>query len=155
MVKKTVFLLCCFFVFVISFADARQQPKDSQNPYPYDQQHPPAVCFFPIRQAQWDGFSVTNKNWDKLSLYLKTCFVTESLAEIERNANVTINVKSRWHVLIALNKGVDMMAQDLPGTEMPMIKFLWEVLRRNGFLERREAQKDSFTSTSTYPQAGK
>jgi len=89
----------------------------------------PKICFFPVTQAKWDGYKVTNKDWNKLTDYLKLMFIFESVKELERTNSVIITMKDSKRILSALNYGIDKINQEVPTAEIPVINFFYDVLQ--------------------------
>ena len=108
-------------------------PKNIGSIYQYNE--PPEICFFPVNKAKWDGYKVTTKNWNQLTDYQKTQFITEGITDIETNAKVNIEVKDYWRLLISINTGVNMANIETPNEEVPMIKFLLESLKASGMVK--------------------
>lgn len=102
---------------------------EAKNPFTYDLLKPPEICFFPPEKARWNGYTLTNKEWKLLTVYQKTCFVTEAIDEIQRQSGATITLDDKWRVYIALNRGVEMMEKELAGKETTMLKFLLGILQ--------------------------
>lgn len=60
--------------------------------YSYDEDDAPAVFFFPAEQARWDGSKVTMKEWYLLTDHQKQKFISEYIAELERQYHQSITV---------------------------------------------------------------
>lgn len=89
----------------------------------------PAVYFFPVAQARWNGYKISNKNWNQLADDQKAVFISEGIGEIERNANVTVKSVKNLEVISAMNQAVVKLENDFPGTEMSMMKMLVNMLK--------------------------
>ena len=89
----------------------------------------PEICFFPKDKAKWDGYKISNKDWNKLDYYLKLIFIFECSKELERSKAVIITIKDSNRVLVALNYGLNKINKDLPNTEMSVISFFYDVLQ--------------------------
>lgn len=122
--RLVILLLTAVFLFN---GCAAMQPKSQVNIYRYDE--PPDVCFFPKEQAKWDGYKITNKNWNQLNDYLKFMFILEAVRELEKKESVMITLTDSNRTLLALNYGVDKLSKDLPNTEVTMISFFYDVLK--------------------------
>ena len=89
----------------------------------------PDVCFFPIAEAKWDGYKITNKNWNKLDDYLKLMFIIEATQELQRREKVNIVSREGARTLRALNYGIDKLNRDMPQVQIVVIDFLYDVLK--------------------------
>jgi len=107
-------------------------PKNTGTNYEYGSDNIPDVCFFPVKKARWDGYKVTNKNWDQLTDFQKTMFISEAADEIQRNENVTVDLKGGWLVLISLNKGVEEAEKSSSHIEFTMIRLMHDALKESG-----------------------
>jgi len=101
--------------------------KTSVNIYQYDQA--PYFWFFPKEWAKWDGYKITNKNWNQLSDYQKLMFILEGIDELQRKVAVTIKINDRARTIVALNYSVDKINKEIPKTEISMISFMYDVLK--------------------------
>jgi len=103
--------------------------KHTDSNYEYDKKNLPEICFFPVEKARWDGYNVTNKNWNQLTEVQKFMFVTEAADEIQRNEKVAVDLKGGWGVLIDMNNAI-MDRENYPDRlEFPMIKVMYKALK--------------------------
>ena len=116
-----VFLIC-------GCATTGHQDKAKVSAEDYSYTDEPDICFFPRESAKWDGYEVNNKNWNKLTDFQKLMFIFEGSKEIERQKNVTVNIKDTNRALVALNFGLDKINQENPGVTVPVIDFLYDIL---------------------------
>jgi len=108
---------------------------DEASKYQYNDNDPPTVCFFPAEKARWSGFGVTTNDWEKLTAYQKTMFITEGIEEIKRieAGKVVVNVQEEAQALLTLtNERVSRLQVDFPGLDVGMIKFLRDMLHEMG-----------------------
>jgi hypothetical protein len=111
-------------------------PQNKGSIYEYDD--PPDVCFFPVDKARWGGYKVTIGDWEKLTDFQKTMFVSEAVEEIKRNekGKVAVDVYNEgWTILGALNQGVSYLKAESSNLDMPMIRFLRDLLKETGKIE--------------------
>jgi hypothetical protein len=140
MVKISIFLILTF----LSFMPASGFAQNQGNQFEYSQEDIPEICFFPSEKARWDGYTVTNKNWNLLTDFQKMTFVSEAIAEIELNENVTIllNDEERLLSVSAISAAVEKAEADNIDFEFPVIKLLYESLK--------DAEKLNQSSGDTY-----
>lgn len=125
--KIKLLVLIVVAAFVLGGCASVLGPSSKAETYQYVEQ--PEVCFFPKAQAKWDGYKLTNKNWNKLTDYLKLMFIFEGIKELERTKKVTIKIKDSNRTLMALNYGIDKINRDLPDTNISMISFFYDILQ--------------------------
>ncbi|MDD5477043.1 MAG: hypothetical protein PHG87_02380 [Candidatus Omnitrophica bacterium] len=113
--------------------------KNSGNIYRYNQT--PHICFFPKAQAKWDGYKLTNKNWNQLTEYQKLMFVLEGIKELERNEAVVITVTDSFRTVRALDYGVNKINEEIPKTEISMISFMYDVLKDAKMVAPRKVKR--------------
>ena len=123
-------------------------PKNIGSSYEYDSNNIPDVCFFPVEKARWDGYKVTNKNWNQLTDFQKTMFISEAAEEIERNEKVTVDLKGGWLVLSSLNEGVEKAERSPSHLEFPMIRLMYEALKESGQIKPVTSQDQSVKNNS-------
>ena len=104
-------------------------PKNIGTIYRYSDSNISAVCFFPVGKARWDGYKVTNSNWNQLTDFQKTTFISEAAKEIERNEKVTVDLKGGQGILTAMNKTVADIEKNSANIEFPMIKLMRGTLK--------------------------
>jgi len=123
-------ILVVTIVFLLSGCASIPSPqaKNAVNIYQYTEA--PDICFFPKAQGKWDGYKITNKNWNQLSDYLKFMFILEGVKELQVNEKVIITLEDSVRTIVALNYGVDKINKDLPGTEVTMISFMYDVFKQ-------------------------
>jgi len=114
-------------IFLLSGCVSVPAPKKFAVDYHYTEA--PDICFFPTDQAKWDGYKITNKNWNKLDDYLKLMFIIEAVQELERKNKVNIASREGARTLRALNYGLDKINRDMPTLELLVIDFLYDVLK--------------------------
>jgi len=114
-------------IFLLSGCASVQAPKKFAVDYHYTEA--PDVCFFPTDQANWDGYKITNKNWNKLDDYLKLMFIIEAVQELQRKDKVNISSRDGARTLRALNYGLDKINRDMPKVELLVIDFLYDVFK--------------------------
>jgi len=131
-------MLSPFFIFIAAAAflsggcasaSAPAGPRNVNLAQDYRYTEEPRICFFPAAQAKWDGYQVTNKDWNKLTNYLKLMFIFEGVKELERNKGVIIKIKDSYRTLLVLNYGLDKINKEAAKSEIPVIVFLYNVLR--------------------------
>ena len=116
-------------------------PKNKSSIYQYD--NPPEICFFPTNKAKWDGYKVTNKNWEQLTDYQKSMFISEANEEIKRNEPVIIEALDTDRIIIALNGMTINMQKQIPRVELAMIKILYDLYKEmNAVKLNTKGQKD-------------
>ena len=113
-------------------------PKKFTNDYHYTEV--PDICFFPKDQAAWDGYKITNKNWNKLDDYLKLMFIIEATQELQRKEKVNITSREGARTLRALNYGIDKVNRDMPQVQMVIIDFLYDVLKEAKLVTPRQVR---------------
>lgn len=86
-----------------------------------------SIYFFPKSLAKWDGYELTNKNWNQLTEYQKLMFILEGIRELEREKEVVIMAKDIQRTITALDYGVNKMNKDVPQAEILMINFMYDV----------------------------
>lgn len=123
-------------------------PKNIGSSYEYDSNNIPDVCFFPVEKARWDGYKVTNKNWNQLTDFQKTMFISEAADEIQRNEKVTVDLKGGWLVLSSLNKGVEEAGNSPSHLEFPMIRLMHDALKESGQIKPVNSQDKSVKDNS-------
>jgi len=69
----------------------------------------PRVCFFPSKQARWDGYKVTVRNWHELTDMQRIMFVKEAIDEIEANTGGEVAFDHYW----AMKDGLDRLTQSI------------------------------------------
>ena len=124
-------------------------PKNIGSNYEYDRDNIPDVCFFPVEKSRWDGYKVTNKNWDQLTDFQKTMFISEAAEEIQRNEKVTVDLKGGWIVLSSLNKGVEEAEKSPTHIEFPMIRLMHDSLKESGQIKPVTSQDKSVKNNSS------
>ncbi len=124
---KKVLVLFLVGIFLLSGCVSVPAPKKFADDYHYTEV--PDICFFPIDQAAWDGYKITNKNWNKLDDYLKLMFIIEAVQELQRKDKVNIASRDGARTLRALNYGLDKINKDMPKVELLVIDFLYDVLK--------------------------
>ncbi len=118
-------------------------PKNQGSIYEYSDNNIPAVYFFPAEKARWDGYKVTNNNWDQLTDFQKTTFISEAAKEIERNEKVTVRLKGGRDILIAMNKTVADIENNGSNVEFPMIKLMHGTLKESNQIKPVSTQDKS------------
>jgi len=106
-------------------------PLNRGTIYEYSDDNIPDICFFPAEKAKWDGYKVMAADWKKLTDFQKEAFISEAAEEIERNEDVTVDIKDGWKVLIAMNEGIKALEKDAPGVakDQTMLRFLYDSLK--------------------------
>jgi len=100
----------------------------------------PDICFFPKDQAKWDGYQITNKNWNKLNDYLKLMFILEGVQELQRRNRVNIVMKDSTRTVRALDYGIDKMNKDMPTVQMLVINFLYDIFKEAKMVTPRQVR---------------
>jgi len=78
---------------MLSCVDAAQAKTDTAGGiYSYRDDDIPDVFFFPKEKARWDGSKVTMKEWYLLTELQKQKFVSEYIAELQKQYNQSIEV---------------------------------------------------------------
>ena len=127
-----LFLLCCFAGDTVFCSG-----NDVKSMYEYNPDYDvPDVCFFPLKEARWNGYWVTNKTWDQLDDFQKRKFITEGIGEIERSDDVSVKLENIDEMLAALDAGVAKAAKEKPEIEFPMMRLLRGSLQEAGLLKR-------------------
>ena len=124
---KSVFLVV-ITLFVLSGCASIPAPKKIVDNFQYSKA--PDICFFPKNQASWDGYQITNKNWNKLNNYLKLMFTLEAVKELEKKNRVIIRIKDNALTVKALDYGIDKINRDTPQVQLVVIDFLYDVLKQ-------------------------
>ena len=91
----------------------------------------PDVCFFPIEKAKWNGYEVTTKSWGQLTDFQRVMFISEGITEIEQKNNVKVDdsIKGSPKFILAVNAGVANIEKTVPGENIAMMKFLYDLLQ--------------------------
>ncbi len=99
--------------------------------YSYDENNAPLVFFFPKETARWDGSRVTMKEWYMLTSLQKQKFISEYIADLERQYRQSITVMGLDYLeaLNAFSYYSDGKAMDEPPT-----KFIEKLLDGQGKL---------------------
>lgn len=108
---------------------ASNKSADQTLPYDYDLTAPPKVCFFPVDKSRWNGYQVSSKDWKTLTVYQKTSFVAEAVAEIEKQGKAKVEIQDKWRVYLALDQGVILAEKQFPKIELNMFSFLLGTLK--------------------------
>jgi len=93
------------------------------------------VCFYPLKEARWNGDKVTNKNWHELTYYQKSAFIYESLPEIEKRYGAETLPVENWKMLIMLNAMAKDLNETSPEKEAPMIDIFLTLLIKTGYAQ--------------------
>lgn len=125
--KKQLAVLAVAVFLLSGCATTAPAFRRSINDFHYTEK--PDICFFPQNQSTWDGYKITNKNWNKLDDYLKLMFITEAVQELERKNTVRIAMADGSRTLRALNYGIDKINRDMPKVELLVIDFLYDVFK--------------------------
>jgi len=123
-------------------------PKNIGTIYEYSGNNIPDVCFFPVEKARWDGYKVTNNNWNQLTDFQKTMFISEAAKEIEKNEKVTVDLKGGWGVLAVMNKTVADIDKDSANIEFPMIKLMHGILKDSSQIKLAVSHDKSMKNNS-------
>lgn len=132
---KTILIIVLLFCTVFAFAEEEFHPFPRNRGTIYEYDEPPDICFFPIDEAHWNGYEITNQNWNQLTDFQKVMFISEAVEEIERNEQTEIEEIDGWRFLIALNEGVAYLEKEKSDAEGSMFELLYEALKSNGFLD--------------------
>jgi hypothetical protein len=127
-------LLCPHFV----FAEQKEFdpfPKNRGTIYAYSSDDIPDICFFPKDKARWDGSKITAKEWQMLTDFQKTMFISEYVKELEKAHKKSINING-WDYLIALNGFADSCKNKC--LNEPMTRVIEELLIEHGKIKRDE-----------------
>jgi len=129
LVLTTVFLLdgCASTPKSASIIKPSAGIYQSANIYEYYQA--PYFWFFPKKWARWDGYKITNKNWNQLNNRQKLMFILEGIKELESKEAVRIKINDQARTIVALNYSVDKINKELPKTEVSMLSFMYDVLK--------------------------
>jgi len=122
--------LALFLVGIFLLSGCASVPVSKKMPDNFLYEEEPEICFFPKDQAIWDGYKITNKNWNKLSDYLKLMFVFEGVQELQRKNRVNIALGDSGRTVAALDYGLDKISKDMPQVEIVVIDFLYDVLKQ-------------------------
>jgi len=125
--KTKLMALVAITVLLLNGCASVPAPKKFSDDYHYLEV--PDICFFPTDQAKWDGYKITNKNWNKLDDYLKLMFIIEAIQELQVKNKVNIASREGARTLRALNYGLDKINRDMPEVELLVIDFLYDVLK--------------------------
>lgn len=124
-------ILALATVFLLNGCASAPKPasiiKPSANIYEY--YRAPYFWFFPKQWARWDGYQITNKNWNQLNNYQKLMFILEGIKELESKEAVAIKISDQARTIAALNYSVDKINKELPKTEIFMLSFMYDVLK--------------------------
>ena len=101
----------------------------------------PQICFFPKAKAQWDGYKITNQNWNKLTDYLKLMFILEGVRELEKTKSAVIVLEDNNRALQALNYGLTKLNNDLPKERIQALSFLYDILNKAKMVSLKKAKK--------------
>lgn len=126
-------VFCLFFLEQGGAQDtANSFAHNKGNQFEYSQDDIPEICFFPTEKARWDGYKVTNNNWNQLTDFQKFTFVSEAIAEIHRNEHLNIDLKDGDSILLVqgLNQAT-VKSHERGGeqVEFPIIKLLRDSLK--------------------------
>lgn len=120
-------------------------PKNIGTIYDYSQDNIPEVCFFPVDKARWDGYDVTVDKWSLLTDYQKVIFLRESIEEINRNidgdVHLTVDFEKFAH---SVDDVMKQMAIKIPDPRIPIIRFVFDVLKENDMIQWRDNSKKVF-----------
>lgn len=138
--KKQLIVAFCIVtlaLFNLSCASKKQFdpfPKNTQSDYAYDREKVPAVCFFPMDKARWDGNKLTVKDWSLLTDFQKTMFISEYVDVYHQGIEI-----NGWDYLIALNTFVSKCEDKSTSMIMPM-EVLLKKQDENGNLFKKAKQ---------------
>ncbi|MDD5466076.1 MAG: hypothetical protein PHP73_07060 [Candidatus Omnitrophica bacterium] len=138
-ITLAVFILTAAFLFSGCASISGPAAKNSVNIYRYNRV--PHICFFPAAQAKWDGYKVTNKDWDQLDEYQKLVFILEGVKELEKNEAVVIALTDTSRTITALDYGVNKINKEIPKTRISMISFMYDVLKDAKMVAPSQAKK--------------
>jgi len=116
-------------------------PRDSDKTYEYDRDKPPAVYFFPVEKAKWNGCKVTSQNWGQLDDLQKSRFIAEGTGEIERVMSVVVGPVNGFRTVIATNKLVEDILKESPQARTPMLRVLYELFKGSGLIQSQPPSK--------------
>lgn len=125
--KIRLLALVAITVFLLNGCASVPAPKKIVDNFQYTEE--PDICFFPKDQAKWDGYQITNKNWNKLNDYLKLMFIFEATKELEKRDRVVITIKDSARTVRALDYGIAKINKDMPKVQILVIDFLNDVLK--------------------------
>ncbi len=126
--KIRLAVLAIAAVFLLNGCASTLGSKKAVDNYKYTEE--PDTCFFPKDQAKWDGYKVTNKNWNQLDDYLKLMFIFEGVRELEKKDSVNITLKNSGQTVRALDYGLNKINKDMPTVEIVVLDFLYDVLKQ-------------------------
>lgn len=130
--------LVAITVFLLNGCASFSGSKKITNNFQYSET--PDICFFPKDQAKWDGYQITNKNWNKLNNYLKLMFIFEATKELEKRDRVIITIKDSARTVRALDYGIDKINKDIPKAQVLVIDFLNDVLKEAKMVAPRQVR---------------
>jgi len=133
--KIRLFTLLAVTVLLLNGCATAPAPKKIEDNFKYAEA--PDVCFFPSDQAKWDGYQITNKNWIKLDNYLKLMFIFEAARELEKKNKVVITIRNSARTVEALDYGINKINRDMPQVQLPIIDFLYDVLKESKLVTPR------------------
>lgn len=125
-------------VFLLIGCASVPAPKKFVNNFQYTEA--PDICFFPKDQAEWDGYQITNKNWNKLNNYLKLMYIFEATKELERRDRVIITIRDSARTVKALDYGIDKINRDMPKVQILILDFLNDVLKEAKMVAPRKTR---------------
>lgn len=141
MLMRDKFIIICAFLILSSSIlyaqEADHFPLNKGSIYEYQSNDIPDVCFFPVDQARWNGYKVTNLEWKKLTDYQKSSFVREGAMEIVIRSHVTLNLEDKietWLDYVSLINQSLVMSEDPNdvNAEFEILPFYYNVLKMRG-----------------------
>lgn len=139
-------LLSVIFICASAFAQEAKPAASALNKDSVYKNHSnklPDVCFFPREGAFWDGYGVTNKNWEQLSDDQKTRFIAEGIEEIQRNETLFVAIPDKERLLASMNAMAGQTEQTLPEAKLEMIKILHDLIIQSAFTKELSDEKTS------------
>lgn len=127
--KMRLVTLAVVFTCLLNGCASVPASKRLVDDYHYSYNEPPSICFFPKGQAKWDGYKITNKNWNKLDGYLKIMFIYEAVQESQRKNQVSIVLRDSSRALKAIDYGIAKMNRDVPQEQILVVDFMYDVFK--------------------------
>jgi len=85
----------------------------------------------PLFAQDWWGYDVKMTDWASLSVDKKTQFLSEVIPAIEADRSVSVDKVDPERFLSAVDTGVAFFLKQSPNTEIPMIKFVYDLLQED------------------------
>lgn len=136
-------VLNAFTPFVYAEGLKDKFPLNVGTQFEYSEKDIPEICFFPIEEARWNGYELTNLDWKKLTDYQKVQFVREGALEIFTKKQVSLKLEDRletWLDYVSLiNQSLEMSEDEAnKDAEFKILPFYYNVLQMRGVVVDKE-----------------